>query len=139
MKSLQRGSIFALCFGLRFGERESGAEAERRQERSRSETTVAVPQAEARRTFSAVRMPLVTSARICVVERASSKGNRATGSPWSEANRALVTAVKFFGWTGFVPGCGADSPCEQLGMDGGGRWGSVSAADERTQQPHFAH
>ena len=39
------------CFGLRFGERESGAEAERRQERSRSETTVAVPQAEARRSF----------------------------------------------------------------------------------------
>jgi len=30
MKSLQRGSIFALCFGLRFGERESGAQAQRR-------------------------------------------------------------------------------------------------------------
>jgi hypothetical protein len=29
--------------------------------------------------------------------------------------------------------------CEQLGMDGGGRCGSVSAADERPQQPHFAH
>jgi hypothetical protein len=28
--------------------------------------------------------------------------------------------------------------CEQLWMDGGGRCGSVSAADERTQQPHFA-
>ena len=33
----------------------------------------------------------------------------------------------------------ANSPCEQLGMDGGGRCGSVSAADERPQQPHFAH
>ena len=29
--------------------------------------------------------------------------------------------------------------CEQLGMDGGGRCGSVSAADERPQQPHFSH
>lgn len=29
--------------------------------------------------------PLVTSARICGLERASSKGNWATGSPWSEA------------------------------------------------------
>lgn len=37
------------------------------------------------------KFPLVTSARICVVERASSKGSKATGSPWSEANRALVT------------------------------------------------
>jgi hypothetical protein len=36
-------------FGLRFGERESEAEAERRRERSRSGTTVAEPQAEARR------------------------------------------------------------------------------------------
>jgi hypothetical protein len=38
-------------FGLRFGERKSEAEAERRRERSRSETTVADPQAEARRSF----------------------------------------------------------------------------------------
>jgi hypothetical protein len=38
-------------FGLRFGERESAAEAERRRERSRSGTTVAEPQAEARRSF----------------------------------------------------------------------------------------
>jgi hypothetical protein len=38
-------------FGLRFGERKSEAEAERRRERSRSGTTVAVPQAEARRSF----------------------------------------------------------------------------------------
>jgi len=29
--------------------------------------------------------------------------------------------------------------CEQLGMDASGRCGSVSAADERSQQPHFAH
>jgi len=35
-------------------------------------------------------MPLATSARICAAERASSKGHRATDSPWSEANRALV-------------------------------------------------
>jgi len=33
-------------FGLRFGERESKAEAQRRREQSRSETTVAEPQAE---------------------------------------------------------------------------------------------
>jgi len=38
-------------FGLRFGERKSEAEAERRRERSRSGTTVAEPQAEARRSF----------------------------------------------------------------------------------------
>jgi hypothetical protein len=42
--------------GRRTGKWSAGAET---QERSRSETTVAVPQAEARRTFDAVRMPLV--------------------------------------------------------------------------------
>ena len=50
------------------------------------------PQTEARRFAADSGCQLVTSARICEVERASSKGNRATGSPWNEANRALVTA-----------------------------------------------
>jgi len=40
-------TVNLLCFGLRFGERESGAQAE--VGRSRSVTTVAVPQVEARR------------------------------------------------------------------------------------------
>ena len=55
-------NIAKFCFGLRFGGRESGVGAERRQERSRNGTTVAVPQAEARRSFGIVRMPLVTNA-----------------------------------------------------------------------------
>jgi len=40
-------TVNLLCFGLRFGEGESGAQAE--VGRSRSITTVAVPQVEARR------------------------------------------------------------------------------------------
>ena len=31
---------------------------------------------------------------VCEAERASSRGDGATGSPWSEANRALVTAIE---------------------------------------------
>jgi hypothetical protein len=42
------------CFGLRFGEWESEVQTQRRPERSRSETTIAVPQAEARRSFVSV-------------------------------------------------------------------------------------
>ena len=57
---------------------------------------------------------------------------------WADL-RYLHTPVKFFGWTGIVPAGEADSACEQLGMDGGGRWSSVSPADERPQQSHFAH
>ena len=53
--------------------------------------------------------------------------------------RYLPTPEKLFGWTGFVQVSVAVWGCEQLGMDGGGRCGSVSAADERPQQPHFAH
>ncbi len=55
-------ALFKFCFGLRFGKLESEVQAQRRPERSRSETTVAVPQAEARRSFGIVRMPLVTNA-----------------------------------------------------------------------------
>jgi len=61
---------------LWFGERGSGAQAERRQERSQSETTVAVPQAEARRTFGAVRMPLVTSVRFAEWNSVGERGFR---------------------------------------------------------------
>jgi hypothetical protein len=43
-------------FGLRFGERESEAQAKRRLERSLSVTTVAVPQAEARQRFGLLQM-----------------------------------------------------------------------------------
>lgn len=80
------------CFGLRFGEWKSGAEAKRWQERSRSKTTVAVPQAEARRTFRMTQMPLVTSARF--EQRNGWVGGKRglTLSPWSGANSALVTA-----------------------------------------------
>jgi hypothetical protein len=69
--------LFQLCFGLQFGERESVAQAKRLLERSRSETTVAVPQAEARRTSGAKRMPLVTSALFAKRNRCGRKGNRA--------------------------------------------------------------
>ena len=83
-------------FGLRSASRESGAEGgeERLANHSRSATPAAEPQKEARRFAADSGCQLVTSARICEVERASSKGNRATGSPWNEANRALVTAAE---------------------------------------------
>jgi hypothetical protein len=45
------GALFKFCFGLRFGKLESAAQAQRRPERSWSETTIAVPQAEACRPF----------------------------------------------------------------------------------------
>jgi len=47
-----------------------------RMERSRSETTVAVPRAEARRSFGITRMPLVTSARFAERNRRGREGNR---------------------------------------------------------------
>jgi hypothetical protein len=51
------------------------------QERSRSETTVGEPQAEARRTFGAVLMPLVTSALFAERNRHGREGNRADHQP----------------------------------------------------------
>jgi hypothetical protein len=79
-------------FGLWSANGASGAEdgEQRLANRSRSATPVAAPQTEAGRLAALCGCPLGTSARICGVERASAKGNRATGSPWSEANRALV-------------------------------------------------
>lgn len=44
-------NIAQFCFGLRSGELESAVQAQRRTERSRNETTVAVPLAEASRSF----------------------------------------------------------------------------------------
>jgi hypothetical protein len=69
------------CFGLRFGEWESEVQAQRRPERSRSETTIAVPQAEARRSFGIVRMPLVTSARFAKGSGHGGVGDRADQQP----------------------------------------------------------
>ena len=59
-------------FGLRFGERESEAQVERRRERSRSGTTVAEPQAESPPMLRHQEIPLVTSALSCGAEPARS-------------------------------------------------------------------
>jgi len=84
------GDPASVC-GRRAG---SGAEGgvKRLTKRSRSATPAAEPQTEARRDCGGRRMQARDERAICGAERASAKGNRATGSPWSEANRALVTA-----------------------------------------------
>jgi hypothetical protein len=74
-------ALFKFCFGLRFGKLESEVQAQRRPERSQSETTVAVPQAEARRSFGIVRMPLVTNALFAKRNRRGRVGDRADRQP----------------------------------------------------------
>lgn len=98
-RALRPQSLCLISFGLRSVSGESGAKdgEKRLAKRSRSATARrraadgSVPQS-----WHSGECPLVTSARICEVERASSKGNRATGSPCSAANRALVTAHSTF-------------------------------------------
>lgn len=65
-------------------------------ERSRSATTVAEPQTEARRACGILRMQLVTSARFVERNGHGRAGKGADRSPWSGANRALVTATRHF-------------------------------------------
>ena len=71
------------------------------------------------------QMQLVTRARLATSEAEQSalwsrRSKVSVGQPLSGARANLAV-------------------CEQLGMDDGRRCGSVSAADERPQQPHFAH
>jgi hypothetical protein len=68
------------------------------------------------------QMQLVTRARL-----ATSEAQQA--APWSRRLKVLVGQP--------LSGVGVNlAACEQLGMDAGGRCGSVSAANERPQQPH---
>jgi hypothetical protein len=94
-------------FGLRFGERESEAQAQRRLERSRSVTTVAEPQAEARRLFGIMQMPLVTSALFAEQNRSGREGEQGRPAAGEVKHKsALVTAICH------AKVCfGVDSPC----------------------------
>ena len=75
MLSARTDLAFASACDSVNGEVNAGGETP---ERSRSETTVAVPQAEARRTFDAVRMPLVMSALFAELNRRGREGKGPT-------------------------------------------------------------
>ena len=116
-------------FGLWSASGESGAESgeKRLAKRSRSATSRRrAADGSLPHSRHSGECPLVTSARICVVERAWSRGRTGpTGSPWSEANRALVTAMGKVGVASFSaldrrnsqlkavdsPGVGLVQPC----------------------------
>jgi hypothetical protein len=78
--------------GLRFGERESEAEAERRRERSWSETTVAEPQAESRRSFGICNASRDERAFLRNGAGAVVRGFGRTAAGEVEQENALVTA-----------------------------------------------
>ena len=131
--------IVCSCFGLRSASGNSGAQTGRRLERSRSAT----PPPSRRRKHAAVAANTIAARDERVVLRSGTgMVERVKGRPKARAAQQSARwswRLKSFGWTGIVPASEADSVCEQLGMDGRRRCGSVSAADERPQQPHFAH
>lgn len=90
----RREDDFQTGFGLRFGERGkwSGGGEKLPAKRSGAERPAAVSQTEALRSCVENTVAVRDERAVCGAERASSKGNGATGSPCSEANRALVTA-----------------------------------------------
>jgi hypothetical protein len=73
-----------------------------------AERPVAEPQTEAA-DDSAVEMQARDERAVCAAERASAKGKRATGSPCSETNRALVTA-RFAVYAIASPICWIEAP-----------------------------
>jgi len=82
---LANSSLYRVCgrsgFGLWSASGESGAQTERRRERSRSTTPAAEPQTEARRFCGTVQMPLVTSARFEKRSGRRREGDRDDGQP----------------------------------------------------------
>src|SRR5579872_4791718 len=84
--------IEASVCGRRAGKVERRAGEKRLADRSRSATPAAEPQTEARRCCGHSPCKLVTSARFAKWNGRRREGYGATESPYSEANRALVTA-----------------------------------------------
>ena len=84
---------------MSFGLRSASGEVERKRRLASSESkperkAAAEPQTEARRLCGTWRMALVTSALCARGNGRGREGDGVTGSPWSEAMSALVTARK---------------------------------------------